>query len=718
MLKGIRFQRKSQTIPLAIRRPCLSKPRAVAILAQAPAPAPAPARPPAAGRACWGGGILRGEYRPRASQLLRAAFGVLPAARLRAQVHLERTCARVDDHDYDESMTASDGEMTVFCKCEVMQHISIMVSGICSVCTSEIGIDQLSTQCINCNWLFCSSCIPSGSHFHANVVASQSSGLSHPPLFASTIVDTDQESRLKDRRFLHKIRSRSASVPSVLSARSDTTKRSIDALIDTKRMHFQLSPQLESSPIHPSGTTHELIHLANVPALPGSHIDSHEQGTSDVHASQSLFVPQIPPNMEVAATPQGLATDDHLQQSVFVRPEVLPPAPPPPPILVSSQIPNTNVNSYTSLPSVHGVASFANLVSVSRIDPAAPDYAKLAETNSNTNPVAPNPQISMMRDVMLEALDLKLFPITSSIQSLGQNVSVISSQLQSVLDTASTALQKSEEALGRIGYLEYHLRSGEFLGDVQRRLHELEHKASTSASGSSVPPGLTIDQPAQDHISKIEHQLNLLSIGISEGKAVKSSPGMMTSCLDSRITVEQSITMVVGGFPLGACLADCSSWILGQLSRLNCPALSKVYVKGSAFKQMLWIRFASSAQRSNALQALISDRPSMSNHQIWMSEDLPLDMRCEKSFFFWLKRLLISWGWLGSETRVDLESGMLLIDGHVTITMKIECGKIKISYADGWEARLDDPAYHALIRSIDEKLKKKPVSKGFKGAGK
>lgn len=68
---------------------------------------------------------------------------------------------------------------------------------------------------------------------------------------------------------------------------------------------------------------------------------------------------------------------------------------------------------------------------------------------------------------------------------------------------------------------------------------------------------------------------------------------------------------------------------------------------------------------------LIPEKLSMANHQVWMTEDLPLEMKCEKSFLFGLKRLLMFWGWTGFETKVELESGSVFIDGHLIVHMKV-----------------------------------------------
>ena len=79
-------------------------------------------------------------------------------------------------------------------------------------------------------------------------------------------------------------------------------------------------------------------------------------------------------------------------------------------------------------------------------------------------------------------------------------------------------------------------------------------------------------------------------------------------------------------------------------------------------------------------------------------------MRIEKKFLFGLKRLLLSCGWEGFETRVDIDSKSILIDGHRIVTISTTSNKCEFVYADGWGNRLNDPTYHELVKSCETQL--------------
>lgn len=253
----------------------------------------------------------------------------------------------------------------------------------------------------------------------------------------------------------------------------------------------------------------------------------------------------------------------------------------------------------------HAVSNSASASGTSQIPPERLDQiqfarpATLPPASAHPSQRSPDPNISIMRDGMLEALDLKLNPITSSIKSLGQSVLEINSQLHSVHVTASAALQKSEDALAQLGSLESRLQFCEALEGINKRLIALEQNLPSMSSGSTVPLGITIDQSAREQISRLEQQINFLSIGLAEGTHSHSPAPLIPQGLDSRIAAEQSVAMAVGGFPLGSSLAKCSSLLSGELMRLKCTAPSKIYCKGSSFKQILWFKFASYFHRAN-----------------------------------------------------------------------------------------------------------------------
>ena len=77
------------------------------------------------------------------------------------------------------------------------------------------------------------------------------------------------------------------------------------------------------------------------------------------------------------------------------------------------------------------------------------------------------------------------------------------------------------------------------------------------------------------------------------------------------------------------------------------------------FRGMLWMVFACQSQRDFVVESLKKTKNAMTSRVVWVAPDLPLPMCVEKEFLFALKKLLLSWGWQGFETRVDMSSGSL-----------------------------------------------------------
>ena len=92
------------------------------------------------------------------------------------------------------------------------------------------------------------------------------------------------------------------------------------------------------------------------------------------------------------------------------------------------------------------------------------------------------------------------------------------------------------------------------------------------------------------------------------------------------------------------------------------------YSKGE-FKGLLWFKFDSCAARDKVVDVISKEQLSMQGSRIWIAPDSPLPVRVEKKFLFGLKKLLLSWGWQGFETRVDVSSRTLTIDGHVVVVV-------------------------------------------------
>ena len=102
----------------------------------------------------------------------------------------------------------------------------------------------------------------------------------------------------------------------------------------------------------------------------------------------------------------------------------------------------------------------------------------------------------------------------------------------------------------------------------------------------------------------------------------------------------------------------------------------------------------------------------MNTSQIWIAPDLPIEMRAEKKFLFGLKRLLLTWGWHGFETRVDTLNRTLTIDGHVVVNVHAHDQQLDVRFTNQWQQRLQDDALNALFHACNNMMVQRKVGKG------
>ena len=79
--------------------------------------------------------------------------------------------------------------------------------------------------------------------------------------------------------------------------------------------------------------------------------------------------------------------------------------------------------------------------------------------------------------------------------------------------------------------------------------------------------------------------------------------------------------------------------------------------------------FASQSQRDLVVESLNKQKVAMSSRVVWVAPDLSLPMHVEKKFLIALKKLLLSWGWQGFQTRVGISSRSLSIDGKLIVAV-------------------------------------------------
>ena len=100
------------------------------------------------------------------------------------------------------------------------------------------------------------------------------------------------------------------------------------------------------------------------------------------------------------------------------------------------------------------------------------------------------------------------------------------------------------------------------------------------------------------------------------------------------------------------------------------------------------MKFGDPLIRDSCLDIIEKLNLSMSNHRIWMPEDLPLPIRSEKKFLFGLKRLMVSWTWEKTEIIIDMEHSSFSFGNQRGIEARAHDQIISFDYTHDWKDRL------------------------------
>ena len=181
---------------------------------------------------------------------------------------------------------------------------------------------------------------------------------------------------------------------------------------------------------------------------------------------------------------------------------------------------------------------------------------------------------------------------------------------------------------------------------------------------------------------------------------------------DARVSDDQSLTVVMGKLDNESTEAHCTSWMTKQIESICHVSPTRIYVKGE-FRGMLWMVFASQSQRDLVVGSLNKQKVAMTSRVVWVALDLPLPMRVEKKFLFTLKKLLLTWGWQGFETRVNISSRSLSIDSKLVVVVDAHDQQFDVRFADQWQDRLKYDALDKLFLDCQTMMIKRRVGKGF-----
>ena len=381
-------------------------------------------------------------------------------------------------------------------KCNLGHECKISVVNVeglvCSSCPLSLSIGSSVFLCSPCDLCVCSSCdlsilIPDAS-------GSEAGSLSSPPVVAAALDSRDGDSRLKNRiaQFKRQAgsspRSRLSFLASFESARS--AKR--DELFSERRS-FHLTTPRESGSVESSPTIMDSdyasrisvddrrsqqdvvegassITVLTVPKLPDYRHDRQSDVDESSHENDRVLSKDVSPFHE----PTAYAQNDRVLSETPVAPHApssnaenahesstalgIPATPPRIQVSVSPHAFGERdmdllLNSNLPVPQLPPGFDAANAGSVF-LPPPLPPPPLRAETNLSDPNSLSRIQISALRDVMLETLDIKLAPLQNTVEAVAKCVSTMNSQLHETHSIANQALSKSEEAFDRIRSLE------------------------------------------------------------------------------------------------------------------------------------------------------------------------------------------------------------------------------------------------------------------------
>eukprot|EP00973_Karenia_brevis_P006607 898000-Karenia_brevis.AAC.1 len=139
----------------------------------------------------------------------------------------------------------------------------------------------------------------------------------------------------------------------------------------------------------------------------------------------------------------------------------------------------------------------------------------------------------------------------------------------------------------------------------------------------------------------------------------------------------------MGNLPNTLSQRDAEAWVKDKVQR-HCSCDPEVFCKGD-FKGMIWLKFSSEDARNFVVQSIGKARLFHGDNAIWINKDRAIEERCQCSFLYAVKKLLVQWSFSKNSLWVD-EDGMTLQwnDQMVASTHVID-GQLRIDFGDTWQ---------------------------------
>ena len=275
--------------------------------------------------------------------------------------------------------------------------------------------------------------------------------------------------------------------------------------------------------------------------------------------------------------------------------------------------------------------------------------------------------------------------------------------ISALLDTKMGPMQRSMAGLERqMG--ELNVSVDERLGKMEARMDKTDIRITKLEHQIVTMPANMVDPKLAQQLKDIEKEI----------EALKDEPHHHASPPESA----KELTAVIGGLWSLNTFEEAEAWVRDKLWSLWTPAPAEVYVK-FAYKNIVFVRFSSKADRDAAVQALQALKGTKDgNNDVWAKESLPLEDRVRKSMLLGVKYMLGNWGFKKSLMKVDDEYISLKCDKKTVLTVSVTTGGLVCNWDADWKtwAELQNcEEMKELITRTSEQLKKGAAASKGKG---
>eukprot|EP00973_Karenia_brevis_P063164 8782509-Karenia_brevis.AAC.1 len=134
------------------------------------------------------------------------------------------------------------------------------------------------------------------------------------------------------------------------------------------------------------------------------------------------------------------------------------------------------------------------------------------------------------------------------------------------------------------------------------------------------------------------------------------------------------------------------------------------------FKGLMWIKFASEELRNSVVRTLGPLRLQHGSSGIWINRDRPVEERCQMSYLYAIKKLMVTWEFAKGSLWVDENTRQLYWNEDVVTSTSVRDGELHVAFGSTWQDFLQegniDEIYDKANASLQKSLRIKSKGKG------